>query len=507
MKRKLLIVAFVFVVFSVCIFSSMGYYYLTYRNELMQNAVVKSGQMTMGMFAQSLELDIISLEHKMILDVALQGTPHVDGSQLAAIKQRNPIVDQLFFSHGLPTESDKTSRNQTLQDWLIEKVEVEHSRGAPVPLALFHFSGRFNGQLVQAGFVRFSSSRETGQYLLFTLDLRYIRNTLLQERTGNADRSLMEISIQERASTPNFGLQSDRDILSVQVPFAQILPFWMLTAGIDTRGMGKRARMECIAYSGIIALVLLLIVVSIYFIWGQMQQERQLSLVKSQMISHVSHELKTPLSLIRMYTETLMLGRVADLSKTGRYYRIILSECDRLHLFINNTLDFSSIEKGMKEYNFHQGNLATVVQDIITSYSYFLEEHGFSFQADLDSTIPPFSFDKMAMMQIVGNLLDNAMKFSPEEKYIHLQLKKKGEKVVLEIADHGVGIQAKALQTIFQPYHRLSTRFRGSGIGLSLVKHAVLAHQGTIRVQSTEGEGSTFVVTFPLTADNSDVER
>lgn len=507
MKRNLLIGAFVFVVFSVCIFSSMGYYYLTYRNELMQNAVVKSGQMTMGMFVQSLELDIISLEHKMILDVALQGVNHNDGPQLAAIHQRNPIVDQLFFSHGRQAEAEKNNdRKQTIQDWLIEKVDTEDAQATSVPLTLRHFSGRFKGLLIQGGFVQLSPSpREVVRYLIFTLDLKYIRNTFLQERTEKADRSLIEISIREKTPKQNVDLQIDRGRLSVDVPFVQILPFWSITAGIDTSGMGKRARMEFIAYSGIIALMLLLIVVSIYFIWVQMQQERRLSLVKSQMISHVSHELKTPLSLIRMYTETLMLGRVVDFAKTRQYYRIILSECDRLHLFINNTLDFSSIEKGMKEYNFNLGDLVKVVQDIITSYGYFLKEHGFSFQADLDSTIPPFYFDKMAMMQIVGNLLDNAMKFSPEEKDIHLKLKKKGKNVVLEIADHGVGIQIKELQTIFQPYHRLSTRFRGSGIGLSLVKHATLAHHGTIHVHSTEGDGSTFVVTLPLTMDHSDV--
>jgi two-component system phosphate regulon sensor histidine kinase PhoR len=261
--------------------------------------------------------------------------------------------------------------------------------------------------------------------------------------------------------------------------------------------------MEFIIYSGLIVLVLLLIVVSIYFIWMQMQQQQRISQVKSQMMSHVSHELKTPLSLIRMYTETLMLGRIGEQGKINQYHRIILSECDRLHLLINNTLDFSSIEKGMKEYNYSRGDINQAMQEIITSYAYYLEEHGFAFQAEIDPEIPPFLFDRIAMMQIVGNLLDNAMKFSPEKKDIRLYLRQQDNRVVLQVSDQGVGIPEEKIETIFQPYHRLSNRFRGSGIGLALVRHAVLAHHGTIEVKSEAGKGSTFTVTFPVDAEES----
>jgi signal transduction histidine kinase len=499
-RKKLLMAAFTFVILSVCVFPAMGYYYLTYRNKLMENAIMKSSQMSMSMLVQDLELDIISLENKMILDLALQGAHGVDDEQrLAAVRSRNPIVGQLFFYPSRTDTAASDNLDPDVQAWLVGRMEAEMKKATPPHLALNHFSGHFHGLPVQAGFIRFSPAPgEDTNYLIFTLDLSYIRRSLLPARTGKADGALTAITIQPSNAPTPYATPGDCKTVSVETPFAQILPFWLVSADIDTSGMEQRARMELIAYTGIIALVLLLIIVSIYFIWIQMQQERRLSQVKSQMISHVSHELKTPLALIRMYAETLMLGRIAEQSKTRQYYRIILSECDRLHLLINNTLDFSSIEKGMKKYNLSTGDITQVVRDIVTSYNYFLEEHGFSLQTDLAPGISPFAFDRMAMRQIVGNLLDNAMKFSPDTKDIRLKLMQKENSVVLEVADHGVGIRAEALAAIFKPYHRLSNRFRGSGLGLSLVKHAVEAHHGSIEVHSIEGRGSTFVVTLPL---------
>jgi signal transduction histidine kinase len=99
---------------------------------------------------------------------------------------------------------------------------------------------------------------------------------------------------------------------------------------------------------------------------------------------------------------------------------------------------------------------------------------------------------------VIGNLLDNAIKFSPEQKNISLALSHQGGVIRLEVADHGVGMPADKIDTIFAPYSRLTNTFRGSGIGLSLVKHAIDAHGGTIEVLSTPGEGSTFIVTLPV---------
>lgn len=504
-RKNMLIFSFVFVVLCTCIFSGMGYYYLTYRNTLMQDALIKSGKMSVWMLVHNLERDIISQENKMILDVAFQQVQRLDRETLTGIKRNHPAIDKLFFYPRQDLTGSKREQDfDTEEGWLAQNLEAENLRAPIAPLTLRHFSGSFNTTVIQAGFISLppASPEAVPEFLLFTLDLDYIRSALLPE---TSDRSLSDVAITERNFLETDDL-TDKDMIFVDAPFQDILPFWKAVARLDTSDMHKRARMEFFVYSGIILIVFFLIVLSIYFIWGQMQQERKLSQVKSEMISHISHELKTPLSLIRMYSETLMLGRISQPAKIQHYYQIILSECDRLHLLIINTLDFSSIKKGMKEYNFSKGDIAEAVQNMITSYSYYLKQHGFIFHADIDSEIPPFSFDKIAMNQIIGNLLDNAMKFSPEKKEIALTLTRKQNNLILEVSDHGIGIQPEALDAVFEPYYRLSDQVRGSGIALSLVRHAVLAHHGSIRVRSQEGSGSTFVITFPLPENDNAIE-
>lgn len=497
-KKSLLIISFIIVILCSCIFAGIGYHYLTYRNLLMRNAVVDSGEMSVRMLVNDLERDIISQEKKMIFDVVFHHADRFEIQSLDTIKSRYPIINTLFV-YTPPVSGSNMESNNTKRGWLIKLLE-EKNAGSPLDvLTLRHFTGYFNELPVQAGCILLPQrpSATSAQYLIFTLDLDYIRKELLPRNKRLLRRSLSEITVKEvlRTSVSDF---DGKNIFVAEASFHDILPFWNITAKIDNLGMEKRSRMEFIVYSYVNSLVLLLIAISVYFIWRQIHQEQELSRVKSQMISQISHELKTPLALIRMYTETLMLGRVAGPEKTRDYYRIILSECDHLHLLINNTLDFSSIERGMKKYQFSQGNIVETVQNVISLYGYYLQQHGFAFSVSIDEKIPLIFFDKLAMKQIISNLLDNAMKFSPEEKTIHLKLVRKQDNLELEVTDNGIGIDVEALEMIFKPYRRLSNRFRGSGIGLSLVKHAVEAHRGSIYALSKEGLGSTFIVTIPL---------
>ncbi|HHB76256.1 MAG TPA: HAMP domain-containing histidine kinase [Desulfobulbus sp.] len=505
MKKNQLFFSFILIVLCVGAFAAMGYYYLTYRNAIMQEAVEKSGTMSIRMFRENMEKDFFSEENKMLLDIAFTGAKNISNGDLVALRRRHPIIDRIFFLHTTNSTHVNNDSPENMEDWLVGKVESTVSRRPIEPFALRHFSGRYNDQPVQAGFLPLPHASAGGKtdYLIFTFDQDYIRNKMFPEQVRLFDGILPAVKIVEKS----IGLDSDgasKNMLFVDMPFHEIFPFWKIIATVDLSGTKKRARMEFIVYSGIIFFVFLLIVLSIYFIWQQMQQERKLSQLKSQIIFHGSHELKTPLSLIRMYAETMMLGRIKHPSKMQEYYRIILSECDRLHLLINNTLEFSNIEKEIKEYDFTKGDIVATLQQIMASYNYYLKQKGFTLHTDIDPDIPSFLFDRVAMTQIIVNLLDNAIKFSPEKKKIHLSLRRDAGGLILEVTDHGIGMKPEALQYIFLPYYRLSKRFRGSGIGLSLVKHAVEAHNGTIRVQSEPGKGTTFSLLFPLAHERSE---
>jgi signal transduction histidine kinase len=494
MGKKWLFAAFIIVILSTGVFAAMGYHYLTYRNMLMQNAVLRSEQMSVRMFAEHLEQEIISREKRMILDIAFEHQNRIALQQLSRIKESYPLIDLIFIHEGF----DPTDRDESLQQWLLQQVKDNLTESTVDMLTLRHFSGSFNNRPIQAGFIQLppSSSDSVPEFLIFTLDLDFIRNHLLVQQKQRAQKYLLNYFIRDDTGS------ADKDMIAekflVNHSFHDILPFWSVSTKIDNLGIRDRSRIEFIIYSYLISFLVLLIILSIYFIWRQLQYEQKLSQVKSQMIFHVSHELKTPLALIRMYTETLMLGRVTGQAKVQDYYRTILAECDHLSLLINNTLDFSSVEKGIREYHFSHGNLANTIRNVMTQYSYYLEQNGFSFRIDIDDNIPELKFDKLAMNQVIGNLLDNAIKFSPNEKNIHLWLFKKPGELQLKITDNGIGIDSESLETIFQPYKRLSSHFRGSGIGLSLVQHAVEAHGGSIYAISKEGLGSTFIVNLPL---------
>jgi len=487
---------FLALVFCIIIFLAViGYNYLSFRNFLMLDAATRSGRMSLRAQSQNLERNIYKLEHRMILDVASSCPETLKTKDLIYFDQKYSIISNLCIYD----DGKIQCNNNNISIWFKKRLASEPMLFNQTPLTLYHFADyKKKDKPVQAGAVLIEKEipGKNPLILLYTLDLDYINNKLMPESidTKNPFLAGSKFSLSKPLTEEQ---KSDRNRLYIEYGFRDILPFWMVNSYINAAEMKNSARIEIVNYMGFIFLLVLLTLASGYFIWKQMRQERELSKVKSQMMSHVSHELKTPLSLIRMYSETLMLGRVKG-ERSLNYYQTILSECDRLHLLINNILDISSIEKNMKEYNFAKGDIAVVVKDMVSSYEAYIKGHGFELFVNISNDLPELCFDRQAVNQIVGNLLDNAMKFSPHNKYIEVKLERISNLIRLTVTDHGIGMEKDQLETIFKPYQRLSERFRGSGLGLSLVKHSVEAHKGEISVSSIPGEGSTFTVTLPI---------
>ncbi|MGH9567184.1 MAG: sensor histidine kinase, partial [Candidatus Angelobacter sp.] len=231
-------------------------------------------------------------------------------------------------------------------------------------------------------------------------------------------------------------------------------------------------------------------------------KEMALARLKSDFVSNVSHELRTPLALIRLYSETLEMGRLKDASKQQEYYEIIRKESERLSALINNILDFSRIEAGRKEYDFRETDVRELVRTTLDAYRYQIEQSGFTFEETIDENVPSMSVDREAISRSLLNLVNNALKYSPENKYIAVNLTRKNGSVELQVVDHGMGIPRAEQNKIFEKFYRvgdpLVNNTRGSGLGLSLVRHIVHAHGGTVTVESTPGEGSKFTITLPV---------
>lgn len=231
-------------------------------------------------------------------------------------------------------------------------------------------------------------------------------------------------------------------------------------------------------------------------------KEMALARLKSDFVSNVSHELRTPLALIRLYAETLELGRITTPEKKQQYYRIIRKESERLSSLINNILDFSRIEAGRKEYEFRETDIAELVRNTLDSYRYQIEQQGFQLEESIDSNLPAVPVDREAIARALVNLVNNALKYSSEEKFLGVKLYRDNGVVKLEVADHGIGIARRDQSKIFEKFYRagdpLVHNTKGSGLGLSLVRHITQAHGGDIAVESTPGKGSKFILSLPL---------
>jgi signal transduction histidine kinase len=231
-------------------------------------------------------------------------------------------------------------------------------------------------------------------------------------------------------------------------------------------------------------------------------KEMALARLKSDFVSNVSHELRTPLALIRLYAETLELGRITTGDKKQQYYRIIRKESERLTALINNILDFSRIEAGRKEYEFRNTDIAELVRNTLESYRYQIEQQGFAFEENIDANLPAVPVDREAIARALVNLVNNALKYSRDEKFLGVKLYRDNGVVKLEVADHGIGITRRDQSKIFEKFYRagdpLVHNTKGSGLGLSLVRHITQAHGGEIAVESTPGKGSRFILSLPL---------
>jgi signal transduction histidine kinase len=246
----------------------------------------------------------------------------------------------------------------------------------------------------------------------------------------------------------------------------------------------------------------LLLAGGILLTYRNVTKEMALARLKSDFVSNVSHELRTPLSLIRLYAETLELGRLNAAEKQQEYFRIIRKESERLTGLINNILDFSRIEAGKKEYDFRETDIAELVRNTLDSYRYQIEQHGFTFQENIACDIPPMAVDREAIARSLLNLVNNALKYSHDDKYLGVNLYRVNGSVRLEVVDHGIGIPQTEQHKVFEKFYRVGDPLvhntKGSGLGLSLVRHIVHAHGGDVMVESAPGKGSKFIIDLPV---------
>lgn len=268
------------------------------------------------------------------------------------------------------------------------------------------------------------------------------------------------------------------------------------------RSIDEEIRRFTVAKMAMIAFIDALLGAGLLLVYNNVRREMHLSRLKSDFVANVSHELKTPLALIRLFAETLELGRVSGEGRKRQYYQVINKESQRLAQLINNILDFSRIEAGRREYRFAGTEVGRIVHDVVEAYRFQIEQQGFALEVRVADDLPEIELDKEAVGQALLNLVNNAVKYSRDEKWIRIETLCSGERVLISVADRGIGIAKSEHLKIFEKFYRaedsLVHETKGSGLGLSLVKHIMEAHGGAVYVDSAPGKGSTFTLALPL---------
>ncbi|MBI4412260.1 MAG: HAMP domain-containing histidine kinase [Deltaproteobacteria bacterium] len=263
------------------------------------------------------------------------------------------------------------------------------------------------------------------------------------------------------------------------------------------------AKEQVAKHYGIVGLSALAILVGGLFTLGELFRELRKTGIKAEFISHLVHDLRRPLTSVRMFSEMLENNRVPNEGKRKEYHRIISAESEKLVQLANNVLDFSHIEGGGRRLEMKTENLAEVVQETVRRFQSHLINETHRITPDIADSFPPVRIHAESISQALMNLLSNAVKYSPVGSEIRVALFREGNMAALSVIDHGIGIPKAERKKIFREYFRgadLEVRNReGSGLGLALVKYAVLAHRGKIRVKSEQGIGSEFKIELPVT--------
>jgi two-component system phosphate regulon sensor histidine kinase PhoR len=246
----------------------------------------------------------------------------------------------------------------------------------------------------------------------------------------------------------------------------------------------------------------LLISLGLRILHRDLKREREMNRLKSDFISGVSHDMKTPLTLIQLYSETLLDSPEMDFSQRMNLYSTIGQESQRLVKLIESVLDYSRIQNQRKAYQLSSGDLARSVATTVELYQHYLERFGFSlsYESIVGKRFPVVQFDRDAISSVVVNLLENAVKYSRDFKFIRVDMRCDGDFVCLEIEDYGIGIPEEEQTRIFDAFYRVNNKCGkgGCGLGLYLVKHIVEGHRGRIEVRSKPGQGTTFRIYLPV---------
>lgn len=442
--------------------------------------------------------------------------------QPSALNNQVPVVNQLAQNSFLKSQSRAVNpqRNykQTLENATKEQQDGNFSKVAPAEAEF----GQLIGDAADGMLARYLENKLRLMFwhrsnqdpnLIFGAQLnlnRLVQNLRDLVQPDPALRDQICVALLDDNAKPKTlsrsGFQAAWKRPFVATEIGESLPHWEVAAYlVNPEHLTQAARTAKLTLGLLIATLVLAIGVGGWLIVSDLNRQLALARQKTDFVSNVSHELKTPLTSIRMFSELLAEERVTDLAKQRSYLHIIAAEAARLTRLINNVLDFSHMEHGEKKYNFQEADLVNIVRQTAETYRPHLENSGFQMECALGAVKLQVRIDTDAIAQVIVNLLSNAEKYSDGEKKISVEASRRDGPLPcaeVRILDRGPGVPHGCEEKIFEKFYRahdsLSSGIQGSGLGLTLARQIARAHGGDVSYEPREGGGSCFSLRLPL---------
>lgn len=347
-------------------------------------------------------------------------------------------------------------------------------------------------------------------YLVMPFNQNFLRNSFLPrklaEKFGSPQQSGMNVWLRdwtnnEIIASSDTSITYNREKIQFEQNFPDFFDYWKMEVSFTDKSMVAASNASLIKNLVILGAAMLLLLGALVFLFISAQKERALAERQTDFLANVTHELKTPLSVMQAAGENLADGRVQDENRLKNYGTHIYSEAVRLRKMIDKLLDVAKANAGQSLIEPKPVDISKQVQSYLDEHRSYIENKGFSIEVDITEDIPAVMMDIHSFETILSNLIENAVKYSTEEKYLGISLQNVDDNVELRIEDHGIGISRKNMSNIFDKFYRaedtLTATTKGHGLGLSIVKNLVELNRGTIDVKSEPGEGSLFIVQFP----------
>ena len=333
------------------------------------------------------------------------------------------------------------------------------------------------------------------QYLTDSLLPRIMQNLIFPKDTDWIIRGRDREAVLASADTPSGSLTVRSDLIGN-------FPDWTMEFyQADPRLLDAFLTSRRGIYFYMFILIVGILVFGLILTIRSLTREMELSRMKSDFVSTVSHEFKSPLTSIRQIAEMLHSGRVPSEERRQKYYDVLLEQSERLSLLTENVLSFAKME-GKREFVFEQVDLDSLLRNIVSTIQDRVGHDGLAIETEIEKSVPSINADSSAITQAINNLIDNAVKYSGDSKKVFVQAYNDEKSVVIEVKDFGLGIKKEDMDKVFDRFYRggdeLTRTVKGSGLGLTLVKQIVEAHKGSIQVESEPGKGSIFSMRLPL---------